>query len=139
MNNICSRTRRAMDVPLFLQVPHSTSPPAPEGLALGNSCKGGCSSSLPNCSTARTLSPRMLDEKQKRSIKQRRHSSSLRYQNIYPFSSLGIDLEIGSLKLAGETEMVHKHGILRHTPQTLRAHKPYKTPRVRKEALKLFT
>lgn len=87
LNNICSRTRRAMDVPLFLQVPHSTSPPAPEGLTLGNSCKGGCSFSLPNCSTARTLSPRMLDEKQKRSIKQRRHSSSLRYQNIYPFSN----------------------------------------------------
>lgn len=49
--------------------------------------KGGRSFFLPNCSSARTLSPRMLDEKQKRSIKQRRHSSGLRYQNIYPFSN----------------------------------------------------
>lgn len=131
-----------MNVPLFLLVPPSTSLKAPEDLLLSNSFKWGYSCSPPKCRIARTLFPRMLEEKQKWSIKERRHSSSLRYQNIYPFSNhweLTWKLEVWNWQVIRKRFINME--LYNTPPQTLSAHRTYQAPWVLQEshARKRFT
>lgn len=124
---------------LFNSQALTAQPPAPEDPLLSNSVKWGYSCSPPRLHTARTLLPRMSTRNKSDQLRKGDTVPVFDTKHLSFLRPLGIDLETGSLKLAGDTETVHKHGILQHSllplpPQTLSAHRTDTAPGVTQES-----